>query len=197
MASSPQHEPTMEEILASIRKIISEDSTETAPPPASPEGDVLDLTQEIPDEPAPRVATPAAPPKPESDVVFHTMEEPVVAAETPAVDDGIFSEKTRKALDDTFSNIPDAIPEPPIEPRRAATRTGAMEGSSVEAVFERAVSNAVDPLLHEWMDKNKTDLLTAVKPLIREWMDEHFPALLEGAVRNEVERVVKARGNKR
>ena len=28
MASSPQHEPTMEEILASIRKIISEDSTE-------------------------------------------------------------------------------------------------------------------------------------------------------------------------
>jgi len=28
MASSPQHEPTMEEILASIRKIISEDSSE-------------------------------------------------------------------------------------------------------------------------------------------------------------------------
>ena len=32
--SSPQHEPTMEEILASIRKIISEDSTEAPPPPA-------------------------------------------------------------------------------------------------------------------------------------------------------------------
>ena len=30
-----------------------------------------------------------------------------------------------------------------------------------------------------------------MKPLIREWMDEHFPALLEGAVRAEVERVVK------
>ena len=43
----------------------------------------------------------------------------------------------------------------------------------------------------------RRDLLTAVKPLIREWMDEHFPALLEGAVRNEVERVVKARGTKR
>lgn len=194
MASSPQHEPTMEEILASIRKIISEDSTETAAPPAAPEADVLDLTQEMPVEPPPRAA---APPKPESDLEFHAMEEPVVAAETPAVDDGIFSQKTRKALDDTFANIPDAIPEQPVEPRRAATRTGAIEGSSVEAVFERAVSNAVDPLLHEWMDKNKMDLLTAVKPLIREWMDEHFPALLEGAVRNEVERVVKARGNKR
>ena len=33
--SSPQHEPTMEEILASIRKIISEDSPAEAP--AAPE----------------------------------------------------------------------------------------------------------------------------------------------------------------
>jgi len=46
------------------------------------------------------------------------------------------------------------------------------------------------------MDANKMDLLDAVKPLIREWMDEHFPALLEGAVRNEVERVVRSRGGK-
>ncbi len=31
MASNPQHEPTMEEILASIRKIISEDSNDAQP----------------------------------------------------------------------------------------------------------------------------------------------------------------------
>jgi cell pole-organizing protein PopZ len=35
-----------------------------------------------------------------------------------------------------------------------------------------------------------------MEALIREWMDEHFPALLEGAVRAEVERVVKARGKR-
>ena len=35
--SSPQHEPTMEEILASIRKIISEDDPpEAAPAAAAP-----------------------------------------------------------------------------------------------------------------------------------------------------------------
>ena len=34
--SSPQHEPTMEEILASIRKIISEDRPEAAPAAAAP-----------------------------------------------------------------------------------------------------------------------------------------------------------------
>ena len=51
--SNPQHEPTMEEILASIRKIISEDAPEggaTAAPaeaaPAHPaDSDVLELTQ--------------------------------------------------------------------------------------------------------------------------------------------------------
>jgi len=31
-----------------------------------------------------------------------------------------------------------------------------------------------------------------MKPIVREWMDEHFPAILEGAVRNEVERAVRA-----
>jgi cell pole-organizing protein PopZ len=40
-------------------------------------------------------------------------------------------------------------------------------------------------------------VIERMKPLIREWMDEHFPALLEGAVRAEVERVVKSRGAKR
>jgi hypothetical protein len=206
----------MEEILASIRKIISEDSTEAgaapapaaaAPPPArepapaEPEVDVLELTQELPEEPTPpppsRPVTPITPPRTDNDVMFQSAEEP---APVPAAqhDDDIFSAKTRKALDDTFSNIPEVDEEPEPAPRAAAAPSrAAVSGSTVEAVFERAVTNAVDPLLHEWMDNNKTDLLTAVKPLIREWMDEHFPALLEGAVRNEVERVVKARGTKR
>ena len=204
MASSPQHEPTMEEILASIRKIISEDSPDAgATTPAVPEADVLELTQEVPEEPAARpeatespVFSPA-PPRIVSEMPLQPKEEPTVVAAVSSADDDIFSEKTRKALDDTFSHIPDKIPEAPVEARRPAARAAGTEGNTVEAVFERAVSNAVDPLLHEWMDRNKTDLLTAVKPLIREWMDEHFPALLEGAVRNEVERVVKARGNKR
>jgi uncharacterized protein len=63
--SSPQHEPTMEEILASIRKIISEDSSEPQPAQAAPQpqpqpvaalhadADVLELTQEVEEAPAP------------------------------------------------------------------------------------------------------------------------------------------------
>jgi cell pole-organizing protein PopZ len=219
MASNPQHEPTMEEILASIRKIISEDSNETAPAaPASAavaapvpmqtasepdEADVLELTQEVPQEepvepikPEPmKLAAVPLPPKPvvepENDIEFQTVEEAAVSSSAPA-DEDIFSDKTRKAIDDTFSRI--EAPKVGEKPATAPPSFVASAGASVEAVFERAVSEAFDPVLHQWMDANKTDLLAAVKPLIREWMDEHFPALLEGAVRNEVERVVKARG---
>ena len=71
-----------------------------------------------------------------------------------------------------------------------------VEGNSVEAVFERAVRASIDPVLDRWMGQHQGDLLNAARPLIREWMDEHFPALLEGAVREEVARVVKARGGR-
>ena len=208
MASNPQHEPTMEEILASIRKIISEDSTEAAPAaaaaapaaapaPAAHEADVLELTEVAEEAPAPKpepVRAAAPPPPKADDLVFETVEEPAPAP--AASHDDIFSDKTRKALDDSFSRIPQAVAPAPAAAPAPARQHAMPEGSSVEAVFERAVAGAFDPVLHQWMDANKADLMTAVKPLIREWMDEHFPALLEGAVRNEVERVVKARGGK-
>ena len=222
MPSSPQHEPTMEEILASIRKIISEDSSEAQPAPAAEarpapapaaetrpapvpapapvEADVLELTQEIQEE-APQPAPipepePVAPPQ-ENDVVFETIEEPAVMNEAPISDhEGIFSDKTRKAVEDTFANIE---PEPQDAPHAAAAPVAAapIDGRTVEAVFERAVREAFDPVVNKWLGTNADAIVERMKPLIREWMDEHFPALLEGAVRNEVARVVKARGAKR
>ena len=54
-----------------------------------------------------------------------------------------------------------------------------------------------DPVMHNWLGANSSDIIEHMKPLIREWMDEHFPALLEGAVRDEVARVARARGIKR
>jgi cell pole-organizing protein PopZ len=219
----------MEEILASIRKIISEDSTDTPAAPvvaaaAPAEADVLDLTQEIHDEPpAPEpviVAPPptpviaaAAPPAPEpvaapeepepavieNDVVFQTIEEesPVSEAQgTAAPHEGIFSDKTRKALEDSFASIPDQRPAPvaaAAEPEPAAAPAPAADGSSVQDVFEKAVRDSFEPVLHKWLGEHSDDVIDKLKPLVRQWMDDHFPALLEGAVRAEVERVARAR----
>jgi hypothetical protein len=207
MASSPQHEPTMEEILASIRKIISEDAPDAVPaapvvaaatPVAAPmkapepeEAEVFELTQEIREEPAPV----AQAPKPADDVVFETVQEAPVVASNPSPNssnDSIFSDKTRKAVEDTFAKID--VPPPEAPRAKPAPSFAPVDGNTVEAVFERAVREAVGPHIDQWMDGNKDELLAGLRPLIREWMDDHFPALLEGAVRDEVARAVKARG---
>ena len=210
--SNPQHEPTMEEILASIRKIISEDGPEAAAPaeaappaavapapapepaPAAPQPvaeavheDILELTQEV--EPAP----PAPPPPAPEDLVF----ESVAPASAPASDlhSDIFSDHTRKAMEDTFNNIPDE-PDGHASARSSAP-IAPVDGSTVESVFERAVRESFEPVLEKYLSDNSAAVIERMTPAIREWMDEHFPALLEGAVRAEVERVVKARGTKR
>ena len=237
MASSPQHEPTMEEILASIRKIISEDSSEAQPAAAEakeaeakpqPEADVLDLTHEVHDEPPPAViaapppapepvaaapapveepapapvevaAAPVAEPepaKPENDVVFQSIEEVATVSEPQAAapHEGIFSDTTRKALEDSFASIQTPAEEaaPAAAPAAAAPLPSA-DTSSVQAAFEKAVRESFEPVFHQWLGDNTDVMIERFKPLIREWMDAHFPALLEGAVRAEVERVARAR----
>lgn len=202
--SNPQHEPTMEEILASIRKIISEDGPENAsaapaeaeaaaPPPATPvHDDVLELTHEVepPAPPAPQPALAPAP-SPAEDIVFEN-----VAPAQPAHND-IFSDHTRRAVEDTFNSIPDEPEEPAPAPMRNTAPIAPVDGATVENVFERAVRESFEPVLQRYLSDNSPAVIDRMKPLIREWMDEHFPALLEGAVRAEVERVVKARGTKR
>lgn len=205
--SNPQHEPTMEEILASIRKIISEDAPEggapaaeaaapSPPPPPSPaaapaqapvEDDILELTQEV--EMVAPAPIPAPIPSPAEDIVFEN-----VAPSSEHSD--IFSDQTRKAMEDAFNAIPDEEPEP-VAPVRRPAPIPPVDGASVESVFERAVRESFEPVLQKYLSDNSGAVIEGMKPLIREWMDEHFPPLLEGAVRAEVERVVKARGAKR
>ncbi len=213
--SNPQHEPTMEEILASIRKIISEDAPEggapaaeaapapaptpqpsAPPPPPEPPApapvydDILELTQEVEIAAPSPVSAPI--PSPAEDIVFEN-----VAAPASSEHSDIFSDQTRKAMEDAFASIPEEEPEPVAPVRRTAAPIAPVDGASVENVFERAVRESFEPVLQNYLSDNSGAVIERMKPLIREWMDEHFPPLLEGAVRAEVERVVKARGTKR
>jgi cell pole-organizing protein PopZ len=201
----------MEEILASIRKIISEDGPENppaaetaAPPPPAAEpapapyvvhepvhDDVLELTQEVEPVPPP---PPPPPAPPAEDLVFESVAP--APAPAPEAHSAIFSDHTRRAMEDTFNSIPDEEAPPAAAPRSAAP-IAPVDGSTVENVFERAVRESFEPVLQKYLSDNSAAVIERMTPAIREWMDEHFPALLEGAVRAEVERVVKARGTKR
>jgi cell pole-organizing protein PopZ len=196
----------MEEILASIRKIISEDAPAEAPAAPAPsmaaapaptpfaapaEPDVLELTQEFTEVHAPAPAPTLMPaPMPPDDIVFQSD------TPAPAASNDIFSDHTRQAMDNAFASIPDEEPAPAPQPAPAPS-LAPMNGNSVETVFERAVRESFEPVMRKYLSDNSASVIDGMKPLIREWMDEHFPALLEGAVRAEVERVVKARGSKR
>ena len=200
----------MEEILASIRKIISEDQPETAKAGAgasdqsqesgaASEPDVLDLTDEIGEDGSVRPVTPQAsssssnvPPSRqyEQDVHFENIDEPPetqTASEAQMEPDDLISDSTRSAVGRVFDSIDDEEPAP--------TRSAApsVSGNSVEAVFQRAVLQAFEPTLQQWVDGHQSDILNGLKPIIRQWMDENLPPLIEAAVQKEISRAVRAR----
>jgi cell pole-organizing protein PopZ len=190
MSSSPtpQHEPTMEEILASIRKIISEDQPEAAKPApqpspvrspapeaAQPEADVLELTEEVREEET--VAPPAQPEPPiENDIAFENIEaEPEAGSDM----DDLIPDSARSAMGRAFASL-------------NAPAVSAPAGGTLDALFLRAIQDAFTPTLLEWVDSHQSEILEQLKPIIREWMDENLPSLIEAAVTRELARAAAA-----
>lgn len=216
--SSPQHEPTMEEILASIRKIISEDSSEPqsaqpAPAAVHADSDVLELTHEVEEvpPPAPRpapveMAAPAAAPvqmappqpepaRPQDDVVFQSIEEAPVNAAVQASTrspEGLVTDRARSAIDDALT----ALDFGPEEPHAAAMPVAPIDGRAIETVFDRAIRETFDPVLRAWLQEHTDVIVERMKPAIRDWMEEHLPSMLRTAVEAEVARAVRARSRR-
>ncbi len=84
--------------------------------------EVLELTQEVaeptPPLPEPEPVAAPEPPKVEEPAKTRTDEivfEPIARRE-PAADNDIFSDQTRRAMEDTFDSIPDEPEEPAPRP---------------------------------------------------------------------------------
>jgi len=201
MSSSPnpQHEPTMEEILASIRKIISEDQPDAAKPapppspvraaaiaptPPQPETDVLELTEEVREDGSVAPVAGIQPPI-ENDIAFENIESEPKAE--PAMDqDDLISDSARNAVGRAFANLDREAPDSP-----------ALPGGTLEALFARAVQDAFRPTLQDWVDSHKSEIMEHLKPLIRDWMDDNLPALIEAAVTREIGRAAAVRPRRR
>jgi uncharacterized protein len=203
MSSSPnpQHEPTMEEILASIRKIISEDQPDAAKPAAQPlpvrsaaaqtatqaaEADVLELTEEVREE-VPLAPDPAMESPLENDIAFENIESESKAK--PDMDqDELISDSARSAVGRAFAKLEMDPPKPPAP---------AVAGGTLEALFTRAVHDAFTPTLQEWVDGHQSEIMDNLKPLIRDWMDSNLPRLIEAAVTKEIGRAAAERPRRR
>jgi cell pole-organizing protein PopZ len=178
---SAQQEPTMEEILASIRRIISEDAEPGKAgggAAASRDGEVLELTNVVHDDGSVGAAA-APPPEPP-----RRRPEPAPAPE-PRV--------ARRA------------PEP--KPARNQSDFDMVDKDDRDGVLSSqatsAVSNAFGMLSREREvsvggSTSLEDIVTQMmKPMLAAWLDQNLPDIVERVVQQEVERAARNSGRRR
>jgi len=189
-----QEEPSMEEILASIRRIISEDGEEEdegaaescadadgnsdsvlaeVAAPASEE--VLELTEEV---------------DAQGNVVAEVGKAPAFEADTPAP--AAVASSAPPVMD---TSDPVAESMAPIEPVLAlienvteGAAAGAFAALSSKIGTVRADNNAqqVTPGGRTIEDH----VLEMLRPMLREWLDKHLPQMVQRLVQREIDRII-------
>jgi len=199
-----ENEPSMEEILASIRRIIDEDEeggeTEAAAEEVveAPEADVAAAP-----EPAP---TPEPEPEPaaEDEVLELTdkIDEPTGGTDPLAIDDDLMIVDREDEVEVT----PEPEPEPEPEPVEAAapepTPEPEPEVSGEELVSPPAATAAAGAFdaLAENLRVASADGMTfegmvreMMRPMLKEWLDANLPRIVEEKVESEIERIARRR----
>lgn len=203
MTAQPKpSDPSMEDILASIRRIIADDQAKVseAEPPAEDPDDVFDLTPEMrnapeaPAEPAAEEPAPAEEPaefnNDDLDLLFREVPpeaepepapEPEPAAELPPPE-------PEPAFVEPVAPLQHFVPQPPPMPPAPE-----LISNDVGA----AVSGAFSQLAHTVLSQNARTLDDLVqdmlRPMLKDWIDDNLPALVERLVRAEIERVARGR----
>ena len=217
-------EPSMEEILASIRRIIADDETKARVPEPPKPAPVAAQPRPVapppkPPEPAP-VRAEAPPQRPvsqdEIDAMLSGIDTAGAVPDSSAPDDGVADVldltesmaapavqppvfRTIEGQSDVFFSE-EAEPAPPPPPRMEQPRHAApMEPSPLmSSSTSAAVDAAFNTLAHTVLTQNARTLEDLVKdmmrPMLKSWLDDNLPGLVERVVRAEIERVSRGRG---
>jgi cell pole-organizing protein PopZ len=177
--SDSSQEPTMEEILASIRRIISEDDAPdaSASPAAAP-----------PEEPPP-------PPRAVAEELPILEDEDFAApagAETASFDDDAdeleLTEKVETHGDLDFYSAPAEPPPAAPEVPDMAGLVSAPAAAAAAAAFGRLSGNMAMPAPGRTLEDVVRELL---RPLLQQWLDENLPGIVQRAVDAEVSRIAR------
>ena len=170
LAEGAAGDPSMEDILASIRRILSEDEASGAKAPARDDVLLLDPSMMVNEttkvtptpEPVPAASAPEpAPPESPQDR----------AAEAPT---GASAGASGGA----------AAPEGLVAPDTAESAAVSVLGLIRALAADRATPvHRTGPTIEDLVREE-------LRPLLKAWLDAHLPALVERLVRNEIERVV-------
>lgn len=192
-----QHEPSMEEILASIRKIISEDG-EPAPggavaPGAQGAEDVLVLTEEVNDDGTPVESMAAALPEMEPEPALEPEPEPLPPpplAREPQID-LVEAESEPEPAPFEIESEPAPIAAAPERNRLISDTTAAASLAALSELVSRTHRES-DVQSMPLGNANRTleDLTKELlRPILKAWLDDNLPELVERIVREEIGRL--------
>jgi cell pole-organizing protein PopZ len=177
MSDQSSQEPTMEEILASIRRIISED-----------------------DAPA-EAAAPAPEPAPEPEPIDEAAEDDVLELTDP-----IEPPTPVETMGDIDVYSPEPEPEPtppPAPPPESTAPTGFsrdevadnLVGDHAANLAATAFGSLSSALLMPKDGRTLEDVVRELlRPLLKEWLDQNLPRIVEAKVEEEVHRIARGRG---
>ena len=175
-------EPSMEEILASIRRIIAEDQK------------ALDAKAETPAGAALAETAPAVSDDVDEDEAFDlaSIAPPRVAVPTPEPVSAPLFPELRPIVSQSVTPLHEA---PAAAPTATVAPITEVETPLISAATQSAASAAFQSLTHtvftqqsKTMDELVSEML---RPMLTSWLDEHLPALVERLVKAEIERVAR------
>ncbi|QBX37891.1 DUF2497 domain-containing protein [Brevundimonas sp. S30B] len=195
MTDQSAQEPTMEEILASIRRIISEDDA----PAEAPAGEEPAPAAELEPEPEPAPS-------------------PALMDETPSVQpEEEVLELTERAEPEQIGDLDvaeaqpfpaaEAEPEPAPQPAAAASPYDSLVGDSaaasaasafagLAATFQKPEAPAARGPDLNFASGSTVEAMVAemLRPMLKDWLDANLPGIVEAQVRKEVERIARNAG---
>ena len=197
MSDQTSQEPTMEEILASIRRIISEDDAPADEPkaeetvPESPAQDpVISFEPQPEPEPAPAPAYEPPAAEPEDDALELTERVDQVG------DLDVYSPTVAPASSEPESAVyspPPSSYEPVGEPVSPAVDEGLLSQTAATAAAS-AFGQLSAAIGMPHTDRTLEDVVREMlRPLLKQWLDDHLPQIVEASVREEVERIARGR----
>jgi uncharacterized protein len=183
--AKPGQEPTMEEILASIRQIISDDPGSARKAGGVPDdgGDVLELTEVMNEDGSvtPLVVTPATRRQSDAPALAPEAARARIAGAFAGsatgkapTDEGVDAEKTSSATVGSWGMVSDSA---------AGNVAASLDG----------LADAVSGSRHVQIGGGGKTLETLIKemlrPMLKDWLDENLPALVERLVEREIHRI--------
>lgn len=172
-----QPEPSMEEILASIRRIISEDDEGAAE-----------------DAPSAKSAPPSRPAKPS---LVKARTEPEAAAEdgpAPTQETSPDDSEDDRANPHLETEDVEMIKQNVAEAIQEDAGDAILDRDAEEAASSAFQSLSQSVRVSDHPGRSLEDIVTEMlRPMVKEWLNENLPAIVEEKVEEEVQRVARRR----